>query len=131
MVIKCSKSFAGIYKSWLALKVMHDYVVRIIDYRVTWKMTTTFEFWASGSSTLATSAAVKADFTLPARANQVRFGTNEHANYFFWKTKWIRRYFFEISGDVRETPNRRRCNTYSDIRSKKKIPKKKVCVDIF
>ena len=46
-------------------------------------MTTTFEFWASGSSTLATSAAVKVDSTLPARANQVRFDTNEHANYFF------------------------------------------------
>ena len=28
MVTKCSKSFAGFYKSWLALKVMHDYVVR-------------------------------------------------------------------------------------------------------
>ena len=43
----------------------------------------TFEFWASGSSTLATSAAVEADSTLPARANQARFDTNEHANYFF------------------------------------------------
>jgi hypothetical protein len=31
---------------------------------------------------LATSAAVKADSTLPARAKQARFDTNEHANYF-------------------------------------------------
>ena len=34
---------------------------------------------------MATSAAVKADSTLPARANQVRFDTNEHANYFFFE----------------------------------------------
>ena len=38
-------------------------------------MMTAFEFWASGSSTLATSAAVKADSTFPARANQARFDT--------------------------------------------------------
>ena len=31
MVTKCSKSFAGFYKSWVALKVMHDYVVRKMD----------------------------------------------------------------------------------------------------
>ena len=30
IVAKCSKSFAGFYKSRVALKVMHDYVVRII-----------------------------------------------------------------------------------------------------
>ena len=29
IVAKCSKSFATIYKSWLAFKVMHDYVVRM------------------------------------------------------------------------------------------------------
>ena len=57
---------------------------RAARYRVTWKIMTTFGIWASGSSTLATSAAVKADSTLPARANQARFDTNEHANYFFF-----------------------------------------------
>ena len=56
-----------------------------LPYRVTWKMMTTFEFGGSGSSTLATSAAVKTDSTLPARANQARFDTNEHANFFFLK----------------------------------------------
>ena len=39
----------------------------------------TFEFWASGSSTLATSAAVKTDSSLPARVNQVRFVSWEDA----------------------------------------------------
>ena len=38
----------------------------------------------SGSSTLATSAAVKTDSNLSARANQARFDTNEHANYYFF-----------------------------------------------
>jgi len=55
-------------------------------------MMAAFEFWASGSSTLnlATSAAVKANSTLPARANKARFDTNEHANvlcFFFEKKK--------------------------------------------
>ena len=31
VVAKCSNSFASIYKSWLALKVMHDYVVRMTE----------------------------------------------------------------------------------------------------
>ena len=60
-------------------------MTQICVYRATWKMMTTFEFWASGSSTLATSAAVKADSTLPARTNQARFDTNEHATIFFLK----------------------------------------------
>ena len=42
-------------------------------------MMTTFEFWASGSSTLATSAAVKTDSDLPARVNQVRLMSWEDA----------------------------------------------------
>ena len=57
-----------------------------VRYRVTWKMMAAFEFWASGSSTLATSAAVKIDSTLPARANQARVDPNGHANYVvFWR----------------------------------------------